>query len=67
MTFVWVIFTLNLFVIEPLFMHRWVRNNASQNPARTFAKLQLMHVIPLLVSLVTIAGAVAGSYGWFWF
>ena len=48
-------------------MHRWVRNNASQNPARTFSKLQLMHVILLLVSLVTIAGAVAGSHGWFWF
>jgi len=26
-----------------------------------------MHVILLLVSLVTIAGAVAGSHGWFWF
>ena len=67
MAFVWVIFTLILFVIEPLFMHRWVRNSASHNPARTFAKLQLMHVIPLLVSLVTIAGAVASRHGWFWF
>jgi uncharacterized membrane protein len=67
MTLVWVIFTLILFVIEPLFMHRWVRNSATQTPARTFAKLQLMHVILLLVSLVTIAGAVAGSHGWFWF
>ena len=67
MTLVWVIFTLILFVIEPLFMHRWVRNSATQNPARTFAKLQLMHVILLLVSLVTIAEAVDGSQGWFWF
>ncbi len=67
MTIVWVIFMLVLFVIEPLFMHRWVRNNASQNPARTFAQLQMMHVILLLVSLVTIAGAVAGSHGWYWF
>ena len=54
-----------VFVIEALFMHRWVRNNSSQNPARTFAKLQLMHGILLLVSLVTIARAVAGSHGWF--
>ena len=32
MTLVWVIFTLILFVIEPLFMHRWVRNSATQPP-----------------------------------
>jgi hypothetical protein len=48
-------------------MHRWLRNNAAENSAKTFAKLQLMHVILLLLSLVTIAGAVAGSHGWFWF
>lgn len=67
MTLVWVLFTLILFVIEPLFMRRWLRSNAAQDPARTFAKLQLMHVILLLLSLLTIAGAVAGSHGWFWF
>ena len=67
MTLIWVIFTLVLFVIEPLFMHRWVRNNTAQGAARTFAKPQLMHVILFLLSLVMIAGAVAGSHEWFWF
>jgi len=67
MTLVWIIFTLVLFVVEPQFMHRWLRNNAAQDPARTFAIMQRMHVILLLLSLVTIAGAVAGSHGWFWF
>ena len=67
MTLVWVIFTLVLFVIEPVFMRRWVRNNAALDSGRTFATLQRMHIVLLVLSLVTIAGAVAGSHGWFWF
>jgi uncharacterized membrane protein len=62
MVAVWLIFALMLFVIEPLFLHR--RMTISPDPARDFARLERMHWIALLLSLVTTLGSVAGSHGW---
>jgi uncharacterized membrane protein len=64
MTLVWVVFTLMLFVLEPLFLHRWFLARAEQKPEKTFRLIQRMHWVLLLLSLVTVAGAVAGSHGW---
>jgi uncharacterized membrane protein len=67
MTAVWAVFTLMLFVLEPLVLHRWFRARAVRNPGRTVALIQVMHWILLLASLVTVAGAVAGAHGWLLF
>jgi uncharacterized membrane protein len=64
MTAVWALFTVVLFVLEPLFLHRWFAERGTSNPTRTFAVVIRFHRLLLTVSLVTIAGAVAGSHGW---
>lgn len=63
MLLVWAIFTLMLFVAEPLFLHRWFHARAAADPEGTFALIQRMHVVLLTVSLVTILGAVLGAHG----
>lgn len=65
MTLVWILFTLVLYVLEPLILHRLFKQYAEENPARTFAFMHRVHWILLLLSLITTAGAVAGSHGWF--
>jgi len=67
MLLVWLIFTLMLFVLEPLVLHRRFRERARQDPERTFASIQRLHWTLLLASLLTVAGAVAGSHGRYWF
>jgi len=64
MVLLWVIFTLMLFVLEPLWLHRWFQRAAQRQPERTFALLQRLHWLLLAVSLLTVAGAVAGSHEW---
>ncbi len=63
MVLVWLIFTLVLFVFEPLFLHRWFEQQAQTNSDRTFRVIHRMHIILLTLSLITVAGAVAGSHG----
>lgn len=66
MTLIWVIFTVVLFILEPLVLHQLFHKYAEKNPERTFKTLHKLHVILLILSLITTAGAVAGSHGWFW-
>lgn len=63
MVALWLLFTSVLFIIEPLFLNRWFEACARHAPESTFALLQRFHRILLLLSLVTIVGAVAGSHG----
>ncbi|PPD10173.1 MAG: hypothetical protein CTY36_00935 [Methylocystis sp.] len=63
MVAVWFLFTLMLFVAEPLFLHRWFQERAAVDPEGTFALIERMHRVLLLVSLITILGAVSGSHG----
>lgn len=67
MTFVWFLFTLVLFVFEPLFLHRWFHQKASENSETAFMRLHTMHIILLLLSLIAVFGAVAGSHGFLFF
>ena len=60
---VWAVFTLMLFVLEPLFLHRWFAARALRDAAGTLRMIARMHWILLALSLVTVAGAVAGSHG----
>ncbi len=64
MTAVWAIFTLVLFVLEPLFLHKLFLRKAQENPEKTFRIIQTMHWVLLSISLITVFGAVAGSHGW---
>jgi uncharacterized membrane protein len=63
MVFVWAVFTVMLFVAEPLFLHRWFLVRAARKPAETFRLIQVMHWILLAISLVTVLGATLGSHG----
>jgi hypothetical protein len=63
----WGYATLMLFVLEPLVLHRWFESRARRDPEGTLRILVRMHGLLLAVSLVTIAGAVAGSHGVFLF
>ena len=60
---VWVLFTLMLFVLEPLVLHRVLARRAQRDPAGTLALMARMHWAMTALGLVTIAGAVAGSHG----
>ena len=67
MTAVWFIFTLVLFVLEPLFLHRWFHKKAEQDSEKAFTVLFTMHKALLTLSLVAIFGAIAGSHGFQYF
>ncbi len=64
MVLVWLIFTLMLFVLEPLVLQRRLKQRAQHYPEETFALIQRMHWVLLSLSLIAVAGAVAGSHGW---
>lgn len=66
MTLVWVLFTLVLFVLEPLVLHKLFRKYGEEHPVKMFRIIHRFHWFLLFLSLLTIAGAVAGSHGWFW-
>ena len=63
MVCLWLIFTLVLFVAEPLFLHRWFHARVRAAPDTAFALLQRGHWLLLVLSLITILGAVVGSQG----
>lgn len=65
MTLVWIIFSLVLYVLEPLLLHKLFKKYADKNPEKTFRIMHRAHWILLIISLITTAGAVAGSHGWF--
>ena len=62
MSLVWLIFTLVLFVFEPLFLHQLFQRLAMTNSNQAFQRLQLMHILLLTISLIAIAGAMAGVH-----
>jgi uncharacterized membrane protein len=66
MVIVWLIFTVMLFVLEPLVLHRYFVARAERDSRGTFAMIQRLHWLLLAISLLTVAVAVAGSHGWNW-
>jgi len=64
MTAIWFIFTLVLFVLEPLFLHNLFHRLAEHDNDAAFKKLQIMHVVLLSLSLLAVAAAVAGVHGY---
>jgi uncharacterized membrane protein len=63
MLIIWMLFSLMLFLIEPMFLHR--RLATSPDPASDFNRMERMHWVLLLLSIITLAGAVGGSHGLF--
>ena len=61
---VWLLFAFVLFVAEPFILHRHFDRWAIAQPKAAFAWLYRAHWVLLLLSVATIAGAVAGSQGW---
>jgi uncharacterized membrane protein len=61
MVLVWLIFTLALFIVEPLLEKRHPKH--SQNPKRTLQVTLQLHIILLMVSLVTVFISVLGAHG----
>jgi uncharacterized membrane protein len=64
MTLVWLAFTVVLFVLEPLVLHRLFVAEAHKDSNRAFSFLQRMHWVLLTLSLVAVVGAVAGTRGY---
>ncbi len=63
MVLVWLVFTVMLFVVEPLFLDRWLAARSRADPVATFRLMQRLHWFLLTLSLITVLGAVAGSHG----
>ncbi len=63
MVLVWLVFTLMLFVLEPLVLDRWLKKRALAKPDATFRLIQRLHWTLLAASLITVLGAVLGSHG----
>ena len=63
MTLVWFVFTVVLFVLEPLFLHRLFIEAARRDSVRAFRILHRMHWVLLTLSMLAIIGAVGGSRG----
>lgn len=63
MVAVWAIFTLMLFVAEPLFLHRWFHAIAARDPDWAFRLVLRLHVGLLTVSAITIVAGVLGAHG----
>lgn len=64
MAALWLLFMMILFVVEPFFLHRRFAHWSERDPARAWAWLHRGHWVLLCLSMVTVAGAVAGSHGW---
>jgi uncharacterized membrane protein len=67
MVLVWFIFTIILFILEPFVLHKLFRKYAEKNPGRTFDILHKAHWVLLILSIITIIGALAGSHGLYFF
>ncbi len=63
MIFVWAIFTVVLFVLEPMFLHKWFIKQARINNEKSFLILQVMHIVLLTISLLAVSAGVAGVHG----
>ena len=64
MVCLWLLFAFILFVAEPFILHRHFDRLATRVPEVAVARLYRAHWVLLVLSLVTIFGAVAGSQGW---
>jgi hypothetical protein len=63
MVALWALFTLMLFVAEPLILHRWFHARAARDADAAFALVQRLHVVLLALGVATLAAGVLGAHG----
>jgi uncharacterized membrane protein len=63
MVALWAVFTVVLFVLEPLVLHRWFAARAAVDPEGTMALVLRLHRVLSAAALVTVAAAVLGAHG----
>jgi len=63
MILIWLIFATLLFVIEPFVVRRQPMSADEETAAHRLQRLQRVHTLLLVLSLLTIIGAVAGARG----
>jgi len=61
----WAVFTIMLFVAEPLFLHSWFDARAQRDPDGAFRVALRVHRVLSVVAVVTVLGAVGGTHGLF--
>jgi hypothetical protein len=59
----WAIFTVMLFVAEPLFLHAWFDARARRDPDGALRAALYGHRVLSMVAVVTVLGAVGGAHG----
>lgn len=64
MVLIWLLFSVMLFAMEPRSRRQAAVPIQKNIPSGMFVKIQRKHMALLILSLITIAGAVAGSHGW---
>lgn len=63
MVAVWLLFAALLLVIEPLIIRRTLRRRAAAAPAAVLSRMLRLHRLMLVLSLIAVLAAVAGSHG----
>ena len=67
MVLVWLIFTVILFIMEPLVLPKLIERYYKSHPDKVFKIMQIVHWVLLTLSMIAIVGGVAGGHGWyFW-
>lgn len=62
----WLVFAVMLFIVEPLFLHRRRVTVALEDQnGRAFARIQRLHEILCILSLVVVFAAAGGAHGLF--
>lgn len=61
----WTLFTIMLFVAEPLFLHAWFDRYAQRDPDAAFRLALRGHRVLSVLAFVTVIGAGAGAHGMF--
>jgi uncharacterized membrane protein len=63
MVLIWLVFTIILFVGEPLVMRARKRRRVMSAPDINAPRMQRLHWVLLVLSIITVMAAVAGSHG----
>ena len=65
MVALWVVYALALFVLEPFWLRARFADRMRRDPEGALRRMERHHWLVLILSLATVAGAVAGSHGLF--
>lgn len=66
MVLIWLMFVIALFVIEPFFIKNHGRMVKDGHNIEDLKKIQLVHIVILVLSLITIFISVLGAHGFFY-